>query len=294
MAEDRSDSSENNEDQEPDYSIDFITSSAISRVNIKFLLVYIPIIWFSGILVGIYWYTFTILKTPLDWTVFFLILPAHIMAMFLIFIFGCMIISKLILILINLVHRPKEGIFKAELGDTDFEFWCLRIEIKKLVLWLLNNSPVPWMDVIAYKWFGINIDFSSHLNDAWCDIEFVNFGRRVMIGQGAVVLSSMVVGKYLIIKKVIFEDYALVGGQSTVAPGTIVGRDTVLGACLNTAFNQFCEPGWVYAGIPARKLKKNKYAEERRDIIVKTDVDEEEQYEVESEVNIDEDKKDMV
>ena len=96
------------------------------------------------------------------------------------------------------------------------------------------------------------------------------------------------------IKKVIFEDYALVGGQSTVAPGTIVGRDTVLGACLNTAFNQLCEPSWVYAGIPARKLKRNKYAEERRDIIIKTDVDEEQQYEVESEVNIDEDKKDMV
>jgi hypothetical protein len=141
------DSKETNQEdldkKEPDYSIDFITSSAISRVNVKFLLVYIPIIWFSGILVGIYWYSFTILKTLIDWIFFFLLLPAHIMAMFLIFILGCMVISKLILILINLVHRPKEGIFKAELGDTDFEFWCLRIEIKKLVVWLMNNSPAP-------------------------------------------------------------------------------------------------------------------------------------------------------
>ncbi|MEJ2250358.1 MAG: hypothetical protein P8Y97_11990 [Candidatus Lokiarchaeota archaeon] len=263
MEEEKEKESNEQEDKEVDYSIDFITSSAISRVNVKFLIVYIPIIWFSGILVGIYLYSFTIFRTPADWIYFFLLFPAHIMAMFIIFILGCMIFSKLILILINLIHRPKEGIFKAELGDPDFEFWCLRIEIKKLVIWLMNNSPIPWLDVLAYRWFGINIDFSSHLQDAWCDIEFVEFGRRVMIGQGAVVMSSMVVGKYLIIKKVSFGDYSLIGGQSTVAPGTIVGRDTVLGACLNSAFNQICEPGWVYAGIPARKLKRNEFAEER-------------------------------
>jgi len=40
-----------------------------------------------------------------------------------------------------------------------------------------------------------------------------------MIGQGAVVMSSMVVGKYLIIKKVILDDYTVVGGMACVSPG---------------------------------------------------------------------------
>jgi acetyltransferase-like isoleucine patch superfamily enzyme len=135
------------------------------------------------------------------------------------------------------------------------------------------------------------MDFSSHLNDAWCDAEFIKFGDTVTIGQGAAIMSSMVVGNYLIIKRVTFEDFSLVGGQSTIAPGTHFGKDTVLGAVSVTTLNQKLEDGWIYSGIPARKLKLNQYAEMRKDIIQKVDVDEEEKIEVEHEVNIDEDKK---
>ena len=40
-------------------TIDFSISSAVSRVNIKFLALYIPIFWLSGLLVGIGFYEFT-------------------------------------------------------------------------------------------------------------------------------------------------------------------------------------------------------------------------------------------
>ncbi|GAF76404.1 unnamed protein product, partial [marine sediment metagenome] len=46
--------------------------------------------------------------------------------------------------------------------------------------------------------------------------------------------------------------------------------------------------------IPARKLKPNKYAEMRRDIIQKVDVDERAKIETEHEVNIDDDKKHLI
>jgi len=284
----------NNEEdhEEEEYLVNFITSSAISRINLKFLLVYLPIIWLSGMITLIYWWFFQPYWTGI--IIFFLLLPAHILAMLTIFTFACVIFSKLLLILINLLHKPKEGIFKAELGDNDFEFWCLRIEIKKLVLWLFNNWPLPWADILAFKWFGMEIDTTSHLFDAWCDAEFVKFGRGVMVGQGAVVMSSMVVGKYLIIKKVVLDNHTVVGGQSTVAPGTILGEESVVGAAGSTAFNQVLSPGWIYAGIPARKLKPNEHAIKRRDIIVKKKIDEEEKIEVKKEVNIEEDKKDLV
>jgi len=207
--------------------------------------------------------------------------------MYFIFILSTLFFSKLFLILINLIHVPKEGIFRAKAGDPDFDFWCLRIELKKVSLWIFRNCPLPWMDVLAFKWFGIKIDFSSNLQDSWTDAEFIEFGRKVMIGQGAVVMSSMVVGNYLIIKKIIFSDFALIGGQSTISPGTIFGKDTMLGAVSITNYNQFLEPGWIYSGIPARKLKPNKGSESRRDIIYRVDVDEEKKYEEFQEINID-------
>jgi len=283
---------QNEDDDNKDLSLNFTTSSAISRVNIKFLAVYIPIFWFSGFLVSMLFYMYTYFVTNLYLMLLFL--PAMLIIMHLTFILGCSFFSKLFLILINLIHKPKEGVFKAEIGDTDFEFWMLRTELKKIVLWLMRNWPFPWADVLAFRWFGVKMNFSSGLYDSWCDGEFIQFGRRNLVGQAATIMSSMVVGKYLIIKKVIFGDYVLIGGQTTIAPGTIVGKETFVGAMSNTVYNQILEPGWVYFGIPVRKLKPNKYAESRRDLIVKKDVDDHKKFEIEHEVNIEEDKKDLV
>jgi len=273
-----------------DLAIDFTTSSAISRINIKFLAVYVPILWLSGLMVAIFWYEYTRyfgLST-------ILFLPIALFLMIYIFILGVLFFSKMLLILVNLLHKPREGIFLAEIGDKDYEFWMMRTVLKKIALWFLRNSPLPWMDVLAFRWFGIRMDFSSHLNDAWCDAEFVDFGRNVLIGQGATVMSSMVVGKYLIIKRVIFEDYALVGGQTTIAPGTIMRHDSLIGALSTTTYNQILDPNWVYFGIPGIKLKKNKYAQIRRDIITKRSVDDETKIEITTEVNIDDDKKKLI
>ncbi|MHA2038475.1 MAG: hypothetical protein ACW972_05510 [Promethearchaeota archaeon] len=275
-----------------DLALDFTTSSAISRVNIKFLVVYIPIFWLSGMVDTIIFYTFISLVRNVFVMIFFL--PTIIIIMWFIFILGCFFFSKLFLILINLIHKPKEGVFRAEIGDTDFEFWSLRTEIKKIVLWLLRNWPLPWADILAFKFFGIKMTLSSSLYDSWCDGEFITFGRRVLVGQGTTIMSSMVVGRYLIIKHVICGDYSLIGGYSTIAPGTIVGQDTFVSALSTSVYSQILEPGWIYLGIPCIKLKPNKYAESQREILMKRDVDEERKFEIEHEVNVDEDKKDLV
>lgn len=292
-----SNATNNGLEDENDFTLDFTTSSAISRVNVKFLAVYIPILWLSGILIGVFWYEWNKNKPPITedwepWVGTLVFLPYAIISMFFIFIMSCMFLSKLFLILINLIHKPKEGVFRAEIGDADFEFWCLRTELKKLVLFLMRNFPIPWMDSLAFKWFGIKIHSSSHLPDAWCDIEFVKLGRRVLVGQGAVIMSSMVIGKYLIIKEVILDDYTVIGGMSCVSPGTITGRDSLLGAISATVLNQLLETGWIYFGIPAIKLKPNKLAFVSK--TTKSTVDDEQKVIIEQEINIEEDKKEKL
>ena len=278
-----------------DLALDFTTSSSISRVNIKFLVVYIPIFWLSGMLTTIFFYTFTEFVFYVQiWYIYAFFLPVIIFIMWFIFIMTSIFFSKLFLLLINLIHKPKEGIFKAEKGDKDFEFWCLRTELKKIVLWLIRNWPLPWMDILAFKWFGIKMNLNSTMWDSWCDSEFIKLGRNVIIGQCATIMSSMVVGKYLLIREVIVGDYAVIGGEATISPGTIVGNDSVVGALSTTTYNQICEPGWIYFGIPVIRLKENKYAELKRDVLMKKDVDEEKKFEVEHEVNIDEDKRYLI
>jgi len=286
------DNSKESQANKADYTIDFITSSAISRISIKFLAIYIPILWVSGYMtVAVFFDVATLID---NWIITMFLLPFWLFILYFIFIFGVAILSKAFLLIVNMVHKPREGVFRAEKGDKDFEFWRLRVELKKLALWLMNNSPLPWIVMWGFRWFGVKIDFSSHLQDAWVDTDFIDFGRNVTIGQGCVVMSSMVVGKYLIIKKVIFGDYTVAGGVSNIAPGTFLGDESITGAFTNTNFNQFIEPGWIYVGLPAMKYKPNKYAEQRRDKITIKDVEEEITYEIEHEVNIDDDKKELV
>ncbi len=275
-----------------DYTIDFVTSSAISKISIKFLAIYIPILWVSGYMaVAVFFDVATLID---NWIITMFLLPFWLFILYFIFIFGIAIFSKAFLLIVNMVYKPREGVFRAEKGDKDFEFWRLRVQLKKLALWLMNNGPLPWIVMWGFRWFGVKIDFSSHLQDAWVDTDFIDFGRNVTIGQGCVVMSSMVIGKYLIIKRVIFGDYTVAGGVSNIAPGTFMGVDSVTGAFTNTNFNQFIEPGWIYVGLPAMKYKPNKFAEQRRDKIFIKDVEEEITYEIQQDVNIDEDKKQLV
>ena len=273
-----------------DCTIDFVTTSAISKISLKFLFFYIPILWASGFTVTIVFFDITMLIN--NWVITMFLLPIWNFILYFVFVFGIAIFSKGFLLIINMIHKPKEGVFRAEEGDRDYEFWRARVELKKLVFWFMNNGPLPWIVMWGFRWVGIRVDFSSHMHDAWADGGFIEFGRNVTVGQGCVVMSSMVVGKYLIIKKVILRDYTVVGGVTNISPGTIIGKESITGAFSATIPNQILEPGWIYLGPHyARKLKPNKYAEQRRDIIYRKNVDEETKYEVKQDINIDEDKK---
>ncbi|MFX0000666.1 MAG: hypothetical protein ACFE9Q_09795 [Candidatus Hodarchaeota archaeon] len=278
--------------KERDYTIDFVTSSAISRIGIKFLALYIPILWISGYMAVAVFFDVSLY---IPWYINMFLLPVWVFILYFIFIFGIAIFTKAFILIINMLHRPKEGVFRAEEGDQDYEFWRLRVELKKLVLWFMSRGPLPWVVMWGFRWLGVRIDFSSHAQDAWVDGEFIEFGRNITVGQGTAVMSSMVVGNYLIIKRIILGDHIVVGGMSNVSPGTIMGKESILGGFTTTIPNQLIEQAWIYLGQPiARKLKPNKYAEQRRDVILRRQVDEEVKYEVEQEVNIDEDKKELL
>ncbi len=275
-----------------DYTIDFVTSSVISKIGYKFLALYIPILWISGYMAVAVFFD---VSQYIPWYINMFLLPVWSFILYFIFIFGIAIFTKAFLLIINMVHKPKEGVFRAEEGNQDYEFWRLRIELKKLVLWFMSNGPLPWVVMWGFRWLGVRIDFSSHLQDAWVDGEFIEFGRNITVGQGSVIMSSSIVGNYLIIKKIILGDHIVVGGVSNVSPGTIMGKESILGAFSTTIPNQIIEQAWIYLGPQfSRKLKPNKYAEQRRDIIYRKHVDEEVKYEVKQEVNIDEEQKKLI
>ncbi|MFW9971529.1 MAG: acyltransferase [Candidatus Odinarchaeota archaeon] len=170
-----------------------------------------------------------------------------------------LLLGKLVLIILKLIHKPVEGLFRIERRNRDYSFFCLRITVKKFIFWIWNNFCFPWISNFAFKMCDVSADFKSTMFDGWSDVEFIEYGNNIMIGQGAQIFSSIVLRidnlDYLLIKKVIIGDHVVLGGNSIVAPGTIIGKGTTLGVWTITHVNQILEPNYIYFGSPARKYQ---------------------------------------
>jgi carbonic anhydrase/acetyltransferase-like protein (isoleucine patch superfamily) len=169
-------------------------------------------------------------------------------------------VGKLLLVLLKIVHEPKEGLFKMDSEDKDYRYFILRAAIKKQIFWVWNNFCFPWATNLAFKILNLKADFKSTLFDGWCDTEFIELGDNIMLGQGSCILSSVILGDYLLVKKVVIGDHVVIGGNAIVAPGTIIGKNTTLGVWAKTHINQKLEKGWIYVGSPARKYKPSMVA----------------------------------
>lgn len=184
-------------------------------------------------------------------------LPISLVIYYLNFIYFLLLFGKLILILTNLIHQPKEGMFQRSSKDKDFLFYLLRRNLKSFVLRIFNYFPLPWAKILALKLFNIKIPYKTGVLDSFIDSDFIEIGNNTILGEGSIIMSSMVLGDFLLIKKVILKDGCTIGAFSVIAPGTIVEEGVILGMGSFTKINQRLEKGFIHFGRPAKKWKKN-------------------------------------
>jgi len=183
--------------------------------------------------------------------------------MYVTIVFSAIIFARLLLGLVNAFHKPREGVFLRIPADKDYRYWSLRNTIKRWPIWLAHRFPFPGiLDNICFKMFGVKTKISNSLFEGWVDTEFIDFGKDVVVGQGAIVQSATIIGNLLIIRKTIVEDEVRIGSHSIVMPGTHIGHNCILAANSVTTVGQKLETGWIYVGIPAKKFKKNYFFED--------------------------------
>jgi len=180
-----------------------------------------------------------------------------------------LIFAKILLLIVNIIHKPREGVFLKDKSDKDFRYWSLRNTIKKWPIWISHKFPFPFMDNICSMMFGVKTKYSNSLLEGWVDTEFIEFGKNVVIGQGAVIQSAVIIGNLFIIKKVTIEDNVVIGSQSLVMPGTHINKNSILGGHSMTTVGQELEENFIYLGAPAKKYKKNVFQEDGLEEIIK-------------------------
>ncbi len=239
-------------------AVPFATNTLVMH---RYVGLYIILLWLSALFpMYLLFYDYFIIRWP-AWPMFYLfMLPLMLMGMWVVFILCAIFFSKIFLSIVNLLHKPREGVFLRSRQDKDYRFWSLRSTIKKFAFWAAHTFPLVWMDVLAFKAFNVKTRMGTAFFNAWVDSEFLEIGNNTMIGLGAVVLSAAVVGDYFIIKKTTIGDNVLIGAHTIVMPGTTIEDDVILGGMASTTIGQKLEAGWTYMGEPAKKFKENRYS----------------------------------
>jgi len=177
-------------------------------------------------------------------------------------VFTSLLFAKILLAIVNAFHKPKEGVFLRDPIDKDYRYWSLRNTIKRWPVWLAHKFPFPFLDNVCFKAFGVKTTFTNSLFEGWVDCEFIEFGKNVVVGQGSIIQSAVIVGNLIIIRKTIIEDDVRIGAHAVVMPGTHIGKRSVLAANSVTIVGQELEDGYIYVGVPAKKYKKNRFFED--------------------------------
>lgn len=220
----------------------------------KYLIIYISIILLSFIPCSLFEYYFIIyFWREGNYWLFILLLPINFILVVYLLNFSAILISTLFLTIINLIHSPKEGVFRRDIHDKDYFYWNLRNIIKKWPLFLVASNPLPWFKYrFTLRFFGVKIGKNTICDNSWISSEFISIGRNVIIGMASTIITFGIEQDKFILKKISIEDDALIGAKSVLLPGTIMKKGAKLSAHSYTNYNQLLEENQIYSGHPAK------------------------------------------
>ncbi len=200
-----------------------------------------------------YYYLIFLWKGIFIWF-YFLFLPLNAMILIYLLQFSANFFSVLILTIINLIHKPKEGKFKRDPKNKEYFYWNLRNIVKKWPLFIVASNPFPWFkNRFTLRFFGVKIGKKCLCDNCWISSEFVSIGENCIIGTSSLLLTFGIEAENFILKKIIIEDNVIIGAKCMLMPGTIVKKNTKLSAYSSTKYDHILEENQTYEGIPSKK-----------------------------------------
>ncbi len=174
---------------------------------------------------------------------------------YLIFLFS-LIFSTAFFINVFRLKYNVEGVFRKTLRDKmAFKFtayYGLYYPTYKIInLFILPPIKSFYLRLIGAK-IGKNVLLAG---EEWLDPCMLEIGDNVTIGGRAMILGHIAEDK-LLLKKTRIGNNCLIGGETFIMPGVTIEDNVVLGAKSFVPKGMVLKSGRIYAGIPAKELKK--------------------------------------
>ena len=198
---------------------------------------------------------------------YWLLLPLNIYGNIFLFVFTIIVFSAGIFRLLNKLSQPKEGIF--ERGSKDWNYMHRRFWTAFFPIWLARALPLPWLDIIAYRFFGVRVGRSVVLYEGYIDPLFVEIGDFTMTSLNICIFSHLIYQDKVHIKKVKIGNACVVGPHTIISPGTVMEDFAVLGVNSYTKINQNLKGNLIHVGTPVSMTLPIQSVEESQQKAVK-------------------------
>jgi hypothetical protein len=245
-------------------NIEYISTSGVYKT--PFTLIILIQFYFGAILVilGNLWYynylyyyftgkllyPMVIIENEFLKWIIILILPLNIYGNIFLFTFSIIFFSAGILKVLNLKNPPKEGIFEKE--SKEWKYMHRRFWIAYFPIWLARNTPLPWLDIVCYRLFGVKIGKNVIAYEGYIDPvkNLIEIGDFTMTSLNICIFSHLIFHDKVFIKKVKIGKACVIGPHSIIVPGTYMEDGAVLGANSYTWIGQHLEGNLIHVGTP--------------------------------------------
>ena len=244
------------EEKEDPYKVEYISSSGAYKTPFTLIMLVqmfvggmalvLVNLWFINSIyfqiTGQEFYSTGMVSGWWDW----ILLPLNIYGNIFLFSFSIILfsagINKLFL------AAPQEGVF--ERGSKEWKSMHRRFWVAYLPIWLARALPLPWADIVVYRFFGVKIGKNVVAYEGYIDPTFVDIGDFTMTSLHICIYSHLIYHDKVIIKKVHVGKECIIGPQTLISPGTIMHDGAILGANSCTWINQELKGNLIHVVTP--------------------------------------------
>jgi hypothetical protein len=191
--------------------------------------------------------------------------PGVLILLFLLRLFFVVLLSKIGIRWCNWRSPRQEMIGAKGVGKKEaraVNYYHLRGIILRVLKWEITKSPFPWLAPWAFNFVGANkLGRGTILEDHFYCPEYLETGKNVYIGQGAIVSSHLVEGKYgaITLKRVHMEEHTVINAFNPISPGTYFGPYTEFLPMSGVTKFQKVKGFAKYFGLPVSRISTKRY-----------------------------------
>mgnify|MGYP006281818563 CR=1 FL=1 len=189
-----------------------------------------------------------------------LILPFLIYVGLVITLFSEILISGFFIWLFQIYYKP--GVHSYDFKNKQAFKWILICSLYTPFRKIMEIIPVGGVKNVYYKMLGMKIGKNTLVGGIIKDPCVTSFGRNTTMGEYALIYGHITNYQRgtIIIKETVIGNNCVIGAGSIIMPGVTIEDDVIIAAGAVVPQDQLLKTGYVYAGIPAKPIAKNKNA----------------------------------